>query len=419
MVVSMGIFAIMLGLVVYGHGHSIEVEHGAGADSAPAGSGISLWARVARAGQNGLGANLDAPADPARPYPARPEWYFLFLFQLLKYFPGESEVIGTVAIPGLAFLFLFALPLFGMGRMRRFGHVAGIVVISGLLLGIAGLTYRAIADDNANTPEAQLIRDQMAEAEELAKRAIQLASRGVPEDGAMYLLRRDPQTQGKVLFGTHCAGCHNHKPQFDSGDRAADLTGFGTERWIRELLRDPSSPAYFGHTELNKMTKWLNDTRSKLGGDTEKLAQFERDLDLIAAWLARNPRGIPEEDAESEMAVGFRAFEKHCSQCHTYEGEGGGDLEAPDFTGYGSIDWIRLMVMAPDSMWRYGVKNTMPAFRNLDGPGSEVTKREFEERGSKTPLQHLSDVDRELILRWLTGDQHIVFGGTPIATTPK
>ncbi len=30
------------------------------------------------------GASLDAPADPSSDYPARPEWYFLFLFQLLK-----------------------------------------------------------------------------------------------------------------------------------------------------------------------------------------------------------------------------------------------------------------------------------------------------------------------------------------------
>jgi ubiquinol-cytochrome c reductase cytochrome b subunit len=36
------------------------------------------------------GAELMAPADPANPYDAaRPEWYFLFLFQFLKWFPGE------------------------------------------------------------------------------------------------------------------------------------------------------------------------------------------------------------------------------------------------------------------------------------------------------------------------------------------
>src|SRR5690606_4367464 len=38
------------------------------------------------------GAPLSAPADPSQPYnAARPEWYFLFLFEFLKYFPGKSE----------------------------------------------------------------------------------------------------------------------------------------------------------------------------------------------------------------------------------------------------------------------------------------------------------------------------------------
>ncbi|MBX3225167.1 MAG: cytochrome bc complex cytochrome b subunit, partial [Labilithrix sp.] len=39
------------------------------------------------------GAPLDAPADPSSDYPARPEWYFLALFQLLKYFHGPLEIV--------------------------------------------------------------------------------------------------------------------------------------------------------------------------------------------------------------------------------------------------------------------------------------------------------------------------------------
>src|SRR5207253_2909632 len=69
------------------------------AETKPSASEAGLYERWAHAGREGKGANLDAPADPARPYPARPEWYFLFLFQLLKYFEGEQEIIGTVVIP--------------------------------------------------------------------------------------------------------------------------------------------------------------------------------------------------------------------------------------------------------------------------------------------------------------------------------
>src|SRR5437762_8575131 len=121
------IFVVLLALVLWGHGHRIDA-------AAPAGdpSGVSspgLYERLARAGQDGRGANLDAPADPARPYPARPEWYFLSLFQLLKYFEGEKEIIGTVIIPNAILLLLALLPLFGYGRMRKFGHAFGVLVL--------------------------------------------------------------------------------------------------------------------------------------------------------------------------------------------------------------------------------------------------------------------------------------------------
>ena len=43
-------------------------------------------------------------------YTPRPEWYFLFLFQLLKYFPGNLEVIGAMILPGLFVVLLILLP---------------------------------------------------------------------------------------------------------------------------------------------------------------------------------------------------------------------------------------------------------------------------------------------------------------------
>ena len=58
------------------------------------------------------GADLGAPADPTEPYAAaRPEWYFLFLFQWLKYFPAGLEVVGAHLVPGLVFTVLAAMPI--------------------------------------------------------------------------------------------------------------------------------------------------------------------------------------------------------------------------------------------------------------------------------------------------------------------
>jgi hypothetical protein len=49
-------------------------------------------------------------------------------------------------------LLLFLLPLFGYGRMRPFGHVLGILVVTALLAGAAALTLLAIADDTVWLP---------------------------------------------------------------------------------------------------------------------------------------------------------------------------------------------------------------------------------------------------------------------------
>lgn len=43
-------------------------------------------------------------------YLPRPEWYYMWLFQLLTYFPGNWEVVGSLGIPIIGVLLLFALP---------------------------------------------------------------------------------------------------------------------------------------------------------------------------------------------------------------------------------------------------------------------------------------------------------------------
>jgi ubiquinol-cytochrome c reductase cytochrome b subunit len=460
MLVSMAIFAIMLGLVLYGFGHKVEMSTPVtGSDSAaanPATSKSNLYERWAHAGRDGRGANLDAPADPARPYPARPEWYFLFLFQLLKYFEGDQELIGTLVIPNAVLVVLFLLPLLGYGWMRPFGHVVGVLVVVALLASVGVLTYLAFAADRkppALTEEevaglgpkqreqydkASLFHEEIDKAEALAARAIELAGDGIPAEGAVYLLRRDPLTRGKRLFGQHCAVCHTHGDDFPvENATASDLEGFGTSKWIRELLDAPASPHYFGRTKLRGMATYAKSAKKK----AEKEPEILNDWDLIAKWLAGHPRGDPpKDDDKSAFAEGYRAYELRCSECHTYKATEGSSHKAPDFTGYGDAEWVRLMLMAPAHELRYGARNAMPAFRHLEGLTKELIQVELQQTKDlllkevpdddssaearrkidlATRAVSLSDIDRELIIRWLLKDYRVVFGGEPISGPPK
>jgi ubiquinol-cytochrome c reductase cytochrome b subunit len=459
MVVSLVVFAVMLGLVLYGFGH--KVEPGASAAASPETSVGNLYDQWAHAGRDGRGANLDAPADPARPYPARPEWYFLFLFQLLKYFEGEQEIIGTVVIPNAVLVVLFLLPLLGYGRMRPFGHVVGVLVIAGLVGSIGVLTYLA-AEADRKPPElstrevdklgpkekghydkAKLFHDELDKAEVLASRAIQLAGEGIPAEGAVYLLRRDPLTKGKELFGQHCAVCHSHGGDFKTDKAtASDLNGFGTKEWVRGLLDNPADDHYFGRTKFKNGTMVRYSRNAKKKTTDGKDPELSADWDLIAQWLGDHPRkNRPPDDDKSVFAEGYRAYELRCSECHTYRATEGGSSKAPDFTGYGDAEWVRLMLMAPAHELRYGDRNTMPAFRDLEGLTGELIKLDMQQakalllkdvpdNGAEaeekrqavdgaTRVTSLSDIDRELIIRWLLKDYRVVFGGEPISGPPK
>lgn len=87
-----------------------------------------------------LGAPLEEPADPAdSSYTPRPEWYFLFLFQLLKYFPGELEVIGVFLLPTLVFAALFLLPLLDRSPQRHIARrplIAAVTAVGVLAVGL-------------------------------------------------------------------------------------------------------------------------------------------------------------------------------------------------------------------------------------------------------------------------------------------
>jgi quinol-cytochrome oxidoreductase complex cytochrome b subunit len=74
------------------------------------------------AGQNGLlGPLYEAKANPAvQTTEPRPEWYFLFLFELLRIFKQPWQLLfATIIIPTIMMVLLVAWPFLDTGRDRR------------------------------------------------------------------------------------------------------------------------------------------------------------------------------------------------------------------------------------------------------------------------------------------------------------
>ena len=312
------------------------------------------------------GAELAAPADAASQFSAaRPEWYFLFLFELLKYFPGESEIIGAIVLPGAAVGFMFLMPYLGQWKL---GHRFNLAFVFGGLAGAGLLTWMAMKQDNNDPNFQRALRDshhQAARVIELAK-----APSGIPIAGAAALLREDPYIQGPKLFAKHCASCHRHGGGDGQGNpvkdpqSAADLKGFASREWLAGLL-DPAkvdSLHYFGGTKFKdgKMVKWVKK-------NADEPAEQEQLKKVIAA-LSAEAQLKSQRDADArdiaiiKQGVELARGDVACTDCHAF-GKPDPDATAPDLTGYGSRAWLVRFIGNPGHADFYGKRNDrMPLF---------------------------------------------------------
>jgi ubiquinol-cytochrome c reductase cytochrome b subunit len=358
-----------------------------------------------------FGTELGAPADPAENYSsARPENYFLFLFQLLKYLEIFPPIVGAIVVPGLIMLTLFLMPIVGRWEL---GHRFNVMWTFALLAGAGVLTALALrADNNGETPHSQHFLAAVADAHAKSERAVELARSpsGIPPTGALSMLRTDAKTQGPKLFRQHCASCHSHfvvngEPA-EAGQEikatdpsASNLWGFGSADWVRGIL-DPkqiAGPHFFGNTKFKEgdMVLWVQDTFGP--GATADLSEEERasqrrKVEDVALALAAEAGQIREKlpDLDDRIAAGKTAIVDgfSCVDCHKFHDDGVLGI-APDLTGYASAEWLRGIISDPTHERFYPDTNDrMPAFAASDDPAAN----------------RLSPQELDLLVAWLRGE---------------
>src|SRR5512135_1797006 len=97
-----------------------------------------------------LGPEYTAPANPGTTnFVPRPDWYFYFLFYLLRIFKWpESVFLGTVGVPTIALMLLIGLPFLDRRRVRRPSQRPVAMVAAVLtIVSMAVLTWKGA---NAN-----------------------------------------------------------------------------------------------------------------------------------------------------------------------------------------------------------------------------------------------------------------------------
>lgn len=127
-----------------------------------------------------VGVKPEPPADPNdTSYIPRPEWYFLFLFQLLKYFPGAIEWVGTTIVPFVAVLALLLLPFYDRSPFRHWSRRKVAISLMGVsVIGIVVLTILAAV----TTPP----QEEFTLAGSISEQIV----------------------LGQDLYGLHCVECH-------------------------------------------------------------------------------------------------------------------------------------------------------------------------------------------------------------------
>jgi mono/diheme cytochrome c family protein len=118
-----------------------------------------------------VGVHPEPKVDPTdATYVPRPEWYFLFLFEFLKYFPGELEWVGAAVIPGLLVVALMFLPLYDKNPHRHYSkRKFAVGFMSFIVLGIVALTIKATLSTppQEETHVANTIAEKMALGQDL------------------------------------------------------------------------------------------------------------------------------------------------------------------------------------------------------------------------------------------------------------
>ena len=251
-----------------------------------------------------FGAELEDPANPSdSSYNPRPEWYFMFLFQMLKIFPGSLETIAAIVLPTILLLILVLVPFLDRGEKRH--PFARPIWMGGgfLTLGIiVWFTYQGAVSPLLNPR-----------------------------------IERDPLVlKGQQVYSSlRCSYCHQLRGE--GGNSGPDLTrtiSVRSDTWLDEHFRKP-----------RVVTP---------GSQMPELNLLDEEIHALIAYL----RDVGGGGASVTQAL--KLFEENCNVCHRLH-EKGGDV-GPDLTQVGNFretTWIHAYTKNPQSL---NPDSSMPEF---------------------------------------------------------
>jgi ubiquinol-cytochrome c reductase cytochrome b subunit len=258
---------------------------------------------------------LERLADPTETtYVPRPEWYFLFLFQLLKVFQGSLEPVGTIVLPSLVVVALLALPFIDRIQLRRANRriLAGCVVI--LAFSVWGTLTAAAVLSSPPGSSSLIGSTRNAQWAELSPEVIA---------GLGYFNQARCGTCHNVLIG-------DPKP----GPSLASIQVHHPRPWLIQHFKNPGegqpgqkiAPAQFSLPQLNALALFVENLKPETASKLEDIS----------------PKAI--QGAQVFVMGG-------CGGCHKVNSVGGGI--GPPLNGLADRrkrEWVKSHFVAPQKL---------------------------------------------------------------------
>jgi cytochrome c2 len=196
-----------------------------------------VWYYTADGIEAGILGPWYAPeADPGTiSFVPRPDWFFYFLFYLLRVFKWpETVVLGTVGIPTILLILLIGLPFYDRRRERRpsrrpVAMVAAILVV----ISMGTLTWKGATAK-----------------ESLGSELIAAGTTG--EWARIQGFEGDASAEAgaKIFAQSGCLNCHVYLGEGNANLGAPDLSEVGLRRPAAELKAYVENPAAFGNNVM-------------------------------------------------------------------------------------------------------------------------------------------------------------------------
>jgi ubiquinol-cytochrome c reductase cytochrome b subunit len=188
---------------------------------------------------------LGPKADPAdTQFLPRPEWYYIPVFQYLKYWHGSTALVGILLIPAIIGALLVGLPFFDRSLERRpWKRPVSVGLFTAVLLGLGLLGLISHRDDARNPGVSAQLETQRQATREFMRAKFEPELSGGSLAAQNAALTNPDATKGKEIFEAQgCNACHG-----DNGvgtAAAPKLIGVAqkySSAQIESLLRKPTN----------------------------------------------------------------------------------------------------------------------------------------------------------------------------------